>query len=99
METPGWCLLWVSPDVEYVSCVPPMVCGLQLLAAIRFSLFNLGRGVRERLVYHSPLPGPGVGKPAMVVVRVQGPPAPCICRTVDDHGVVTTPVPMSSSRG
>ncbi len=48
-----------------------MVCGLQLLAAIRFSLFDLGRGVRERLVYRSPLPG--VGKPAMVVVRVQGP--------------------------
>jgi|SRR5216683_5837213 len=44
---------------------------LQLLAAIRFSLFDLGRGVRERLVYRSPLPG--VGKPAMVVVRVQGP--------------------------
>jgi len=62
----------VSPNVEYVLCVPPMVCGLQLLAAIRFSFFVLGRGVRERLVYRSPLPG--VGKPAMVVVRVQGPP-------------------------
>jgi len=61
----------VSPNVEYVLCVPPMVCGLQLLAAIRFSLFDLGCGVQERLVYRSPLPG--VGKPAIVVVRVQGP--------------------------
>ena len=33
--------------MEYVLCVPPMVCGLQLLAAIRFSLFDLGCGVQE----------------------------------------------------
>ncbi len=66
METPRWCLPWVSPDVEYVLCVPPMVCRLQLLAAIRFSLFDLGHGVQEQLVYRSPLPS--VGKPTMVVV-------------------------------
>ena len=71
METLRMVSSVVSPNVEYVLCVPPMVCGLQLLAAIRFSFFVLGRGVRERLVYRSPLPG--VGKPAMVVVRVQGP--------------------------
>jgi len=72
METLRMVSSVVSPNVEYVLCVPPMVCGLQLLAAIRFSFFVLGRGVRERLVYRSPLPG--VGKPTMVVVRVQGPP-------------------------
>src|SRR5216683_7145593 len=68
METLRMVSSMVSPNMEYVLCVPPMVCGLQLLAAIRFSFFVLGRGVWERLVYHSPLPG--VGKPTMVVVRV-----------------------------
>ncbi len=48
-----------------------MKYGLQLLTANKFSLFCLGRGVRERWC-RSPLPG--VGKPAMVVVRVQGAP-------------------------
>ena len=37
----------VFPNMEYILCVPPIVCGLQLLAAIRFSLFVLGHGVWE----------------------------------------------------
>jgi hypothetical protein len=37
-----------SPQMWIRFCVPPMVCGLQLLVAIRFSSFDLGRGVRER---------------------------------------------------
>ena len=50
-----------------------MVCRPQLLAAIRFSLSDSGCGVRERLVYRSPL----------VVVRVQGSIAPYLKVTRD----------------
>jgi hypothetical protein len=51
----------VGPTVR-CSVIDGVVCGLQLAAAIRFSSFYLGRGVRERWC-RSPLPT-GVGKPA-----------------------------------
>ena len=72
METPRM----VSPvshviNVQKVLHVP-MKCWMQLLTTNKFILFYWGRGVRERwyVAHRSPLPG--VGKPAMVVVRVQG---------------------------
>jgi hypothetical protein len=60
----------VFPNVEYVLCVPPMVCGLhcRLQSGLVYLFWAVVFG-SDWCIAHPCL----VGKPAMVVVRVQGP--------------------------
>jgi hypothetical protein len=74
----------VGPTV-HCPVIDGMVCGLQLVAAIRFSLFYLGRGVRERWCVAHPCCPLGVGKPAHGSSPASEPYSRCLISHVSYH--------------